>query len=67
MLYDGKMRHPAESKVWKHLDELYANFALGPRNVRLALFIDGFNVGASTHYMASNVGTVQFSSLDVHG
>jgi len=24
---DGKMRHPMDSKAWKHLDELYANFA----------------------------------------
>ena len=43
---DGKMRHLADSKAWKHLDELYANFVSNPRNVRLALFTDGFNPGA---------------------
>jgi len=43
---DGKMGHPTDSRAWKHLDELYANFASDPRNVMLALFTDGFNLGA---------------------
>ena len=37
------MRHPADSKAWKHLDELYPSFAAEPRNVRLRLATDGFN------------------------
>ena len=40
---DGVMRHPADSKAWKHLDELYPSFAAEPRNVRLGLATDGFN------------------------
>jgi len=38
---DGLMRHPADSKAWKHLDELYPYFAADPQNVRLALSTDG--------------------------
>ena len=40
---DGVLRHPADSKAWKHLDELYPSFAAEPRNVRLGLATDGFN------------------------
>ncbi|XP_028094798.1 uncharacterized protein LOC114294835 [Camellia sinensis] len=40
---DGKMRHPADSLVWKNFDTLYPKFASEPRNVRLGLAADGFN------------------------
>ena len=40
---DGTMRHPADSLAWKHLDDMYPQFALGVRNVRLGLASDGFN------------------------
>ena len=40
---DGLIRHPADSKAWKHFDELNRNFALNPCNVRLGLVSDGFN------------------------
>ncbi|XP_028051175.1 uncharacterized protein LOC114255823 [Camellia sinensis] len=40
---DGKMRHPADSPVWKNFDTLYPKFASEPRNVRLGLAADGFN------------------------
>jgi hypothetical protein len=40
---DGKMRHPANSLAWKHVDKTYEWFALDPRNVRLGLASDGFN------------------------
>ncbi|XP_056688291.1 uncharacterized protein [Spinacia oleracea] len=40
---DGILRHPADSKAWKHFDESYSSFALESRNVRLGLASDGFN------------------------
>lgn len=43
LVQDGKMRHPADSLAWKHVDEQYKEFALDPCNVRLALASDGFN------------------------
>jgi hypothetical protein len=43
LVRDGKMRHPANSEAWKHVDEMYKEFAIDPRNVRLGLASDGFN------------------------
>ena len=40
---DGKVRHPANSLAWKHVDNEYKDFASDPRNVRLGLASDGFN------------------------
>ncbi|CAN6712891.1 unnamed protein product [Malus baccata var. baccata] len=40
---DEFMRHPSDSPAWKHLDNLYADFASEIRNVRLGLASDGFN------------------------
>jgi hypothetical protein len=40
---DGRMRHPADSPAWKHVDDKYKWFSDDPRNVRLALASDGFN------------------------
>ena len=40
---DGKMRHPVDSKAWKHVDIKWPEFASDPRNVRLGLASDGFN------------------------
>ncbi|WVZ83514.1 hypothetical protein U9M48_030656, partial [Paspalum notatum var. saurae] len=40
---DGIMRHPADSKTWKHFDALHPHFASDPRDVRLGLASDGFN------------------------
>ncbi|MBT0984635.1 hypothetical protein KJ032_26775, partial [Salmonella enterica subsp. enterica serovar Typhimurium] len=37
------MRHPSNSPAWKHLDNLYLDFASEIRNVRLGLASDGFN------------------------
>ncbi|KAL4555403.1 hypothetical protein LXL04_038021 [Taraxacum kok-saghyz] len=39
----GVLRHPADGKAWKHLDDLYPTFADDPRSVRLGLASDGFN------------------------
>ncbi|CAH9118200.1 unnamed protein product [Cuscuta europaea] len=36
------MGHPSDSEAWKHIDNLYPDFASDPRNVRLALCSDGF-------------------------
>ncbi|XP_048427890.1 uncharacterized protein LOC103955232 [Pyrus x bretschneideri] len=40
---DEFMRHPLDSPAWKHLDNLYPDFASEIRNVRLGLASDGFN------------------------
>jgi hypothetical protein len=37
------MRHPADSKAWKHVDSEFKWFLEGGRNVRLGLASDGFN------------------------
>ncbi|KAM3217245.1 hypothetical protein P3L10_026688 [Capsicum annuum] len=39
---DGAMRHPSDSKAWKHFNESHPFFAAEPRNVRLELYTDGF-------------------------
>jgi hypothetical protein len=44
LVNDGKMRHPADSKAWKHVDSEFKWFSeKGVRNVRLGLASDGFN------------------------
>ena len=43
LVQDNKMRHPADSKAWKHVDNIYKDFASNPRNIRLGLASDGFN------------------------
>ncbi|XP_026458599.1 uncharacterized protein LOC113359135 [Papaver somniferum] len=40
---DGKMRHPADSLAWKHIDRKFLEFASDSRNLRLGLAADGFN------------------------
>ena len=40
---DGKLRHPADSEAWKHLDHVFPNYGREIRNVRLGLASDGFN------------------------
>ncbi|KAI0496515.1 hypothetical protein KFK09_022834 [Dendrobium nobile] len=41
---DGLLRHPADGDAWKAFDSQYPDFALDPRNVRLGLASDGFNL-----------------------
>ena len=43
LVNDGKMRHPADSLAWKHMDKEYSWFAEEGRNIRLGLASDGFN------------------------
>jgi hypothetical protein len=44
LVEDGKVRHLANSKAWKHVDNKYEKeFATDPRNVRLGFVSDGFN------------------------
>ncbi|CAN6720291.1 unnamed protein product [Malus baccata var. baccata] len=40
---DEFMRHPSDFPAWKHLDNLYPDFASEIRNVGLGLASDGFN------------------------
>jgi len=43
LVKDGKVRQPADSLAWKHVDDRYPHFVFDPRNVRLGLASDGFN------------------------
>ena len=49
---DGKLRHPWDVKAWKVFDSDFLNFAADPRNVRLTLATDIFNLfgNLSTSY-----------------
>ncbi|GJS70338.1 integrase, catalytic region, zinc finger, CCHC-type containing protein [Tanacetum coccineum] len=40
----GKMQHPVDGRAWKTFDTKYPDFAKEPRNVRLGLAADGFNL-----------------------
>ena len=39
---EDEMRHPSDSKAWKHFNESHPDFAEDIRNVRLGLCTDGF-------------------------
>ena len=39
---DEVMRHPADSLAWKHVNNIFPDFASESRNVRLGLSTDGF-------------------------
>jgi len=40
---NGLVKHKCDSKFWKHVHEKFPNFVSDPRNVHLALTIDGVN------------------------
>ena len=40
--YDGKLSHPSYS-TWKLVDHTWPDFSFKPRNLRLALSMDGIN------------------------
>lgn len=40
---DGIMRHPVDSPTWKTIDSKWPIFSNDPRNVQLAMAVDGFN------------------------
>nr|GEX62991.1 hypothetical protein [Tanacetum cinerariifolium] len=40
----GEMQHPVDGRAWKKFDTKYLDFAKEPRNVRLRLVADGFNL-----------------------
>ena len=44
---DGRMHHPSDSPSWKLVDQRWPNFALEPRNLRLAISTDGINPHSS--------------------
>ncbi|WVZ58442.1 hypothetical protein U9M48_008718 [Paspalum notatum var. saurae] len=37
LVRDGKLRHPADSMAWKHVDNLYPDFASDPRHTNFTL------------------------------
>ncbi|KAL0430507.1 UNVERIFIED_CONTAM: hypothetical protein Sradi_0676700 [Sesamum radiatum] len=39
---EGSMCHPSDAETWRHFDKSYPDFAVEPRNVRLALCTDEF-------------------------
>ena len=38
----GYLSYPSDGEAWKHFDEIYPEFAMDPRNVRLGLRAYGF-------------------------
>ena len=40
---DGIMRHPIDNPAWKSTNSKWPNFSNDPRNVQLAMEVDGFN------------------------
>jgi len=40
---DGVMMHPSGGEAWKHFNSVHPHFLAESRNVRLGLYIDGFN------------------------
>jgi hypothetical protein len=40
---DGKLRHVADSPQWRHIDNMYPEFAKEIRNIRFGLSSDGIN------------------------
>ncbi|XP_028091387.1 uncharacterized protein LOC114291726 [Camellia sinensis] len=45
--YDGTMCHPADSPSWKLVDHKWQDFTAEPRNLRLAISVDGINPHSS--------------------
>ncbi|RVW70445.1 hypothetical protein CK203_058330 [Vitis vinifera] len=45
--FDGKMRHPSDSPSWKLVDHKWPEFSSEPRNLRLAISVDGINPHSS--------------------
>ena len=45
--FGGKMCHPSYSPSWKLIDHKWANFGGEPRNLRLAILVDGINLHSS--------------------
>ncbi|XP_056847445.1 uncharacterized protein LOC130498108 [Raphanus sativus] len=41
---DGKLRHPVDSVTWDQMSAKYPTFAAEPRNLRLGLSTNGFNL-----------------------
>ncbi|RVW81554.1 hypothetical protein CK203_051852 [Vitis vinifera] len=54
--FDGKMRHPSDSPSWKVIDHRWPDFAVEPRNLRLAISADGINPHSSLS--SSIIGTL---------
>jgi hypothetical protein len=40
---DGMVKHPCDSKLWKHVHDLYPSFAIEPRKVHPTFLADGAN------------------------
>ncbi|XP_074356729.1 uncharacterized protein LOC141696494 [Apium graveolens] len=49
-LKDGKLRHPADAQTWKEVDARWPDFSSDPRNLRLALSSNVFNLFRSCNH-----------------
>nr|GEX68442.1 hypothetical protein [Tanacetum cinerariifolium] len=61
----GKMQHHVDGRAWKNFDTKYPDFAKEPRNVRLGLAADGFNLFGNlsqAYSMWSGVETIDVAS-----
>ena len=41
--FDEKMHHPSNTPSWKVIDHRWLDFDAEPRNLRLAILVDGIN------------------------
>ena len=67
---DGELRHPSDWEAWKVFDKKYSEYASEPRNVRLGLSTDGFNLfghsAVPTTCWPVFFNSIQLASLDVY-
>lgn len=47
---DGVLRHPADSKAWRTIDEKFPEIAEDPRNLRLGISADGVDVNSGNRH-----------------
>ena len=47
---DGVLRHPADSKAWRTIDEKFPEIAKDPRNLRLGISADGVDVNTGNRH-----------------
>ena len=60
---DGQLRHPSDSPSWKLVDYMWPDFAVEPRNLRLAISADGINPyrSLSSRYSCWPVITITYN------
>jgi hypothetical protein len=65
LVQDNKMRHPADSKSWKRVDNICKDFASDPRNIRLGRLQFIWDGQCCIHYMTCHFNPLQLATLVV--